>query len=118
MGLNRSNQPNLTGFNLNGIIHNAQKTVENAIKCCRKLAKSANLGSYDHACTFYKRLPTNRKDPLTSVNQIAPKLIHSFFLKMGQPRPLFHLFSVFSNKHQFLQQIYVKNVHPVYGAGI
>ena len=31
------------------------------------------------------------------------------FFKMGQPRPLFHLFSVFSNKHyKFLQQIYVK----------
>ena len=28
---------------------------------------------------------------------------------MGQPRPLFRLFSVFSNKHyKFLQQIYVK----------
>ena len=34
---------------------------------------------------------------------------HKFFLqfiKMGQPRPLFHLFLVFSL--QFLQQIYVK----------
>ena len=31
------------------------------------------------------------------------------FFKMGQPRPLFRLFSVFSNKHyKFLQQIYVK----------
>ena len=29
-----------------------------------------------------------------------------FFKKMGQPRPLFRLFSVFSNKHyKFLQQI-------------
>ena len=39
---------------------------------------------------------------------------------MGQPRPLFSfLFSVFSNKqYKFLQQMYVKNVHPVYGAGI
>ena len=25
----------------------------------------------------------------------------SLFLKMGQPRPLFHLFSVFSNQHQY-----------------
>ena len=43
-----------------------------------------------------------------------------FFLKkMCQPRPIFRLFLVFSNKHyKFLQQIYVKNVHPVYGAGI
>ena len=38
---------------------------------------------------------------------------------MDQPLPLFRLFLVFSNKHyKFLQQIYVKNVHPVYGAGI
>ena len=30
---------------------------------------------------------------------------------MGQPRPLFRLFSVFSNKHYtFLQQIYVKKI--------
>ena len=36
---------------------------------------------------------------------------------MGQPRPLFCLFSVFFKQTlQFLQ--YVKNVHPVYGAGI
>ena len=38
---------------------------------------------------------------------------------MGQPRPLFCLFSVFSKKHyNFLQQINVKKVHPVYGTGI
>ena len=41
------------------------------------------------------------------------------FKKMGQPRPLFNLFSVFSNElYKFLQQIYVKNVNPVYGARI
>ena len=38
---------------------------------------------------------------------------------MGQPRPLFYLFFVFSNKqYNFLQQINVKNVHPVYSTGI
>ena len=37
---------------------------------------------------------------------------------MGQPRPLFRLFSVFSKKQYFLQQINVKNVHPVYSTGI
>ena len=38
---------------------------------------------------------------------------------MGQRRPLFHLFSVFFKQTiQFLQQINVKNAHPVYGAGI
>ena len=38
---------------------------------------------------------------------------------MGHTRPLFHLFSVlFKQALQFLQQINVKNVDPVYGAGI
>ena len=36
---------------------------------------------------------------------------------MGHPRPLFRLFSSFQANIIFLQQIYVKNVHPVYGAG-
>ena len=46
----------------------------------------------------------------------------SFFSKMGQPQPLFHLFSVLFKQTllQFLQQINVKkcHVHPVYSAGI
>ena len=39
---------------------------------------------------------------------------------MGQPRPLLmFIFGSFKQTPlQFLQQIYVKNVHPVYGAGI
>ena len=37
---------------------------------------------------------------------------------MAQPRPLFNLFSFFHHKLQFLQQMNVKNVHLVYGAGI
>ena len=39
------------------------------------------------------------------------------FLKMGHPRPLFVYFRLFQTL-QFLQQIYVKNVHRVYDAGI
>ena len=36
---------------------------------------------------------------------------------MGLPRPLVSfIFGLFNQT--FLQQIYVKNVHPVYGAGI
>ena len=35
------------------------------------------------------------------------------FLKMGHPWPL-----LFKQTLQFLQQINVKNVHPVYGTGI
>ena len=48
-------------------------------------------------------------------------LVVDVFLKMGQTRPLFRLFSVFFKQTiQFLQQINVKkcHVHPVYGAGI
>ena len=38
---------------------------------------------------------------------------------MGQPRPLFRLFSVFSNKqYNFYNKYMSKNIHPVYGAGI
>ena len=45
-------------------------------------------------------LPADKKAHIGKMN---------FFFKKGQPRPLFCLFSVFSNKHyRFLQQIYVK----------
>ena len=38
---------------------------------------------------------------------------------MGQPRPLFRLFLVFSNKqYNFCNKKLWKNVHPEYGAGI
>ena len=49
-----------------------------------------------------------------SLNQFA------HFYKMGHPWSLFHLFWVISNKHytHILQQINVKNVHPVSGVGI
>ena len=40
--------------------------------------------------------------------------------KIGQPRPLFHLFSVLFKRTllHFLQQINVRNAHPVYDAWI
>ena len=46
--------------------------------------------------------------PLTSAE------LFFYFLKMGQPRPLFRLFSVFSNKHQynFYNKSMWKNVNP------
>ena len=38
---------------------------------------------------------------------------------MSHPRPLIHLFSVFFKQTlQIVQQINVKNAHPVSGAGI
>ena len=49
-----------------------------------------------------------------------PILGNHSFLKMGHPRPLFHLFSSFQATLQFLKQINVKkcHVHPVSGVGI
>ena len=45
--------------------------------------------------------------------------INNRFLAFLKSRPLFRLFSVFFNQtSQFLQQINVKNVHPVYVTGI
>ena len=47
------------------------------------------------------------------------KFCSIFFLKMGQLRPLFHLFSSFQRHITiFTKKINVKNVHPVYSAGI
>ena len=37
---------------------------------------------------------------------------------MGYSRPLLLYFRLFKQTLQFLQQIKMKNVHPVYGAGI
>ena len=37
---------------------------------------------------------------------------------MGQPWSLLRLFLSFQTNIAILQQIYVKNVHPVFGAGI
>ena len=42
-----------------------------------------------------------------------------FILKMGQPRPLLlFIFGLFKQMSLQFLQLYVKNVHPVYGAGI
>ena len=41
------------------------------------------------------------------------------FFKKGHPRPLLlFIFGHFKQKLPFLKHINVKNVHPVYGAGI
>ena len=52
--------------------------------------------------------------------QKEKRIICSFFKKMGQPRPLLSfIFGLFKQTSlQCLQQIYVKYVHPVYGAVI
>ena len=46
-----------------------------------------------------------------------PNFLFLFF-KMGLPRPLFVYFCLFEQTLHFFQQINVKNVHPVFGAGI
>ena len=53
-------------------------------------------------CPYSPMMPPSRPDIRIGV---------FFFEKMGQLRPLFRFFG-------FLRQTYVKNVHPVYGAGI
>ena len=70
---------------------------------------------YDSRVVIYERkmfirLATGHKD-LAATGK---------FFQMGHTWSLFRLFSVFSNKQtvQFLQQINVKNVHPVHDAEI
>ena len=41
-----------------------------------------------------------------------------FYLKMGVPRPLFHLFLSFQTHYKCYNKKMSKNVHPVLGAGI
>ena len=49
----------------------------------------------------------------------CPYLHLELFLKMGQTRPLLHLLSSFQTHiTNFTKNRQVKNVHPVYGAGI
>ena len=40
------------------------------------------------------------------------------FFSLGHSRPILVFSRLFKQTLQFLQQIYVKNVHPVYGASI
>ena len=41
-----------------------------------------------------------------------------YFFKWAFPGLFFIYFRLFKQALQFLKQIYVKNIHPVYGAGI
>ena len=58
--------------------------------------------------------------PIRDIRGLTPVIGKGFFKKMGQPRPLFHFFLVFSNKHHynFYNKSMRKNFHPVYSAGI
>ena len=56
----------------------------------------------------------------SSLPLVEPQIQVNILTLFSKSGLLFRLFSVFSNKQtiQFLQQINVKNVHPVCGAGI
>ena len=72
------------------------------------------------------RWPTITKDSILCVLKLVRENTSTlswgekWCLKMGQPRPLFRLLLVFSNKHHynFFNKCMWKNVHPVYGTGI
>ena len=51
---------------------------------------------------------------------MSTKMKITIFLKKNGPTPASFslILGLFKQTLQFLQQIYVKNVHPVYGAGI
>ena len=57
---------------------------------------------------------------LLNLNETSTCVKFLIFIKMGQPRPLLSfIFGLFKQTYlQILQQINVKKVHPVYGAGI
>ena len=96
-----------------------------------KTAKAEASGSMKYVCTFcdfvattidnfFLHFDSEHKKADDAVEQEAEQekaenLEQVVFLKFGHFPPLFVYFRLFE---QFLQQINVKNVHPVYGAGI
>ena len=71
----------------------------------------AGIWTHDHLNTSFFPLPLDQSSRL--------KLDCVYFLKNGPTSASFlFIFVLFKQTLQFLQQIYVKNVHPVYGAGI
>ena len=83
---------------------------------CR--CQNVKIGTSKPACNSPMDSPVRHGVRILIEHNIYALFIRNLF-KMGQPRPLFRLFSVFPNKqYNFLQQINVKNVHPVYGTGI
>ena len=63
-----------------------------------------------HLATFNSR---NRP-----VFQSAHVSCDKLFFKWSIPSLVFHIFSSFQTNISIIQQIYVNNVHPVYGAGL
>ena len=71
-----------------------------------------DFGCFDE-CIFFIQL-RNENDVSIGENKTS----FFIFLNMGHPRPLFSLFSTFQANITIFTTNYVKNVHPVYGAGI
>ena len=56
---------------------------------------------------------------LVTIMKLFPLVANFFLKKWANPASFSFIFGLFKQTSiQFLQQIYVKNVHPVYGAGI
>ena len=53
-----------------------------------------------------------------SIQQKTRSFLKEFFFKKWANPGLFFMFGLFKQTIQFLQQINVKNIHPIYGAGI
>ena len=84
-----------------------------------KYAFSPNIQFYNTGITpELSSLKRVRPNVSTKVDENIYKRSEETFFMMDHPRPFFHLFSSFQTNITILQQRNVKNVHPVYGAGI
>ena len=85
-----------------------------------QLIKFRNKGSLS---LIGRVVASDTKHLLLASDVVHPTFVWTFlltFFKMGQPRRLFWLFSIFSNKHRYnlYNKSMWKNIHPVYGTGI
>ena len=88
--------------------------IERRIECFVKVAKckqdSNGLSYSQFTCTTIHGYCVNIF--------VHPSLLNRFFKKWAIPGLFFFTFFLFKQTLQFLHQINVKNVHPVYSAGI
>ena len=83
------------------------------------LLRTASRSTWARSANPEKR--NRQRETSLKINLLAVmvKKVTVFLKKMGHPWPLFHLFSVFSNKqYKFYNKSMRKNVHLVYGTGI
>ena len=67
---------------------------------------------------FNEKESFHMKDEQSKLWMYPPTYIQMLLLKWANPGLFFIYFRLFKHTLQFLQQINVKNVHLVYGAGI